>query len=272
MSAPIPAELSDPTNPVVLVAHPGHEIRLYGWIARTKPAVNVLTKGSRHTRRMERLDACAAILDRLGARRGALFGEVFDTALYESILMQRTERFHAWTDALRDSLVDAGTTLVICDGWQSFSVAHDLASLIARVAAAEAADKAGHDVAVLEFAPVPESLPGVIDLGPAAYEFELTDALKLEKSAVAKSIPDLHELNEYIGTSAEADLLRERFYRPCPLSVLLDPPVTPLYERYGRERVSAGLYDRVIGWESMRPIVESLLARCQGPDRGQTSP
>ena len=257
MSAPLPAEILSPTSPVVFLAHPGHEVRLYGWIAKTKPTVHVLTTGSRHTRRMERLNACARILDGLGAAKGVLFGEVFDTELYEAILMQRMETFHTWTDALRDSLVDAGTTLVVCDGWQSFSVAHDLASVIARVAAGEA----GHDITVLEFAPVPESLPGVFDMGSPVYEFDLADALKREKKSVAMSVPDLHELAEYIDREGEQNLLRERFYHPCPAAALLDPPQTPLYERYGEERVRAGHYKRAIGWKHLRPIVEGLLAR-----------
>jgi hypothetical protein len=30
----------------LLIAHPGHELLLHGWICRTKPAVQILTDGS----------------------------------------------------------------------------------------------------------------------------------------------------------------------------------------------------------------------------------
>ena len=35
----------------LLVAHPGHELLLHGWISRTKPVVHVLTDGSAHSSR-----------------------------------------------------------------------------------------------------------------------------------------------------------------------------------------------------------------------------
>ena len=31
---------------LLVIAHPGHELRLYGWIAQTKPLVCILTDGS----------------------------------------------------------------------------------------------------------------------------------------------------------------------------------------------------------------------------------
>src|SRR5947207_1965878 len=61
----------------LLVAHPGHELLLHGWISRNKPVVHVLTDGTR-------LGRTAELLRDLGAdayRRETLWPVVDWTAL-----------------------------------------------------------------------------------------------------------------------------------------------------------------------------------------------
>ena len=57
----------------LLVAHPGHELLLHGWISRTKPVIHVLTDGSPLSS-ASRLGRTTELLRDLGARSGAIFG------------------------------------------------------------------------------------------------------------------------------------------------------------------------------------------------------
>src|SRR5438132_13685831 len=72
-------------NAALLVAHPGHELRVHGWLARTRPRVLVLTDGAGRTGR-SRLTSTTRILEAAGARPGRLYGRLSDPELYAAIL------------------------------------------------------------------------------------------------------------------------------------------------------------------------------------------
>src|SRR4051794_1243079 len=73
----------------LLVAHPGHELLLHGWISRNRPVVHILTDGSAHSAET-RLDMTAALLREAGARVGTIFGRLSDAEAYTMILERNT--------------------------------------------------------------------------------------------------------------------------------------------------------------------------------------
>src|SRR5438105_9826273 len=70
---------------LLVVAHPGHELRLFGWLCSARPDVLVLTDGSGHSGR-SRIEATRNVLLMTGARAGAVFGEFTDRQLYAALL------------------------------------------------------------------------------------------------------------------------------------------------------------------------------------------
>src|SRR6185436_1441495 len=74
----------------LIVAHPGHELRVHGWLERERPLVCVLTDGSGHSG-VSRLPSTLRVLRRAGARPGPVFGRFTDRALYEVLLGGRIE-------------------------------------------------------------------------------------------------------------------------------------------------------------------------------------
>ena len=77
---------TDPARPAALVvAHPGHEISLHGWLERVKPVVFVLTDGSGQ-RGVSRLSSTTRVLERAGARRGPVYGRFTDGRIYDALL------------------------------------------------------------------------------------------------------------------------------------------------------------------------------------------
>src|SRR5258706_7363759 len=92
------------SSPSLVVAHPGHELRLFGWAAAERPTIHILTAGARNGT-CGRVDASLHVIEALGARRGALLGDVYDRDLYAAILSGDVAPFHNWIDTLRNSLV-----------------------------------------------------------------------------------------------------------------------------------------------------------------------
>src|SRR5947207_7599346 len=88
----------------LLVAHPGHEIRVHGWLEKTKPVVYVLTDGSGRSGK-SRLASTTRVLVRAGARPSNIFGRLPDRALYQAVLRRDLQLFRQLAADLADELV-----------------------------------------------------------------------------------------------------------------------------------------------------------------------
>src|SRR5215470_17021527 len=63
-----------PEGPAALViSHPGHELRLFGWLRLAKPSVFILTDGSGRSD-ASRIASTSRILASAGANPGGIFG------------------------------------------------------------------------------------------------------------------------------------------------------------------------------------------------------
>jgi hypothetical protein len=88
----------------LVVGHPGHELKVFGWMSEYKPRVYVITDGSgRHG--YPRISSTAALLGKLGARPGEIFGAISDLELYATVLAQDSARFVRLVDELAGSFV-----------------------------------------------------------------------------------------------------------------------------------------------------------------------
>ena len=76
----------------LVVAHPGHELRVHGWLEKARPQVFVLTDGSGPTG-SSRLRSTTRVLDRAGATAGCIYGRLADRVFYQALLAGRPEGF-----------------------------------------------------------------------------------------------------------------------------------------------------------------------------------
>src|SRR4051812_17884700 len=74
-----------PSRAVLVVGHPGHELRVYGWLADVRPVVHVVTDGS-GSDGVSRVGSTSALLDGAGACRGLIYGRMSDREIYAAIL------------------------------------------------------------------------------------------------------------------------------------------------------------------------------------------
>src|SRR2546423_1600560 len=125
------------SSAVLVVAHPGHELRLHGWLEQARPHVLVLTDGSGRNE-SARIAATAAYLAALDLPLGPLFGRYTDRAIYDALLKQDFRLFIALADELAAFFVRAQVDFVVGDATEGYNTTHDACRLVLDAAVAMA--------------------------------------------------------------------------------------------------------------------------------------
>lgn len=244
---------------VFVVAHPGHELRVHGWLEALRPEVHVLTDGSGHGLDA-RLASTATVLARSGARAGRIFGRFTDRALYEAMLARRVDAIVSLADELADAIVACDADLLACDAVEGYNPSHDVCRLIAGAALDLAAARLGRPVAAYDFPLVdrPDACPD--RLRPAALRRDLDAEALARKLHAAGDYPELREevaaaLASHGPAAFQVEVLRP--HEPDPLAAF--DAEAPFYERHGRRRVAEGVYRDLLTFrDHVRPIAEAL--------------
>jgi hypothetical protein len=87
---------ADKRPAALVVAHPGHEVRVSGWYELARPRLFVLTEGSR-SGDQGRLLCAQSFANQNGAKLGSLFGRFRDREIYAAILAGDQTPFIRWT-------------------------------------------------------------------------------------------------------------------------------------------------------------------------------
>jgi len=232
-----------PAPAALVVAHPGHELRLFRWLELAQPTVFVLTDGSGRSGR-SRLESTRRVLDATGATCGSILGPLTDVDVYRAILDRDVGRIAQLTRELRDAL--AGFRAVVSDSVELYNPTHDLCWVMANLAA--------RDAERFSYAVVAHPGDGMV--------IELDDHAFGRKMAMANRYEDLAgDVDELIGRVGAGALRREVFSPVDPNASLPEPREMPYFERRGEEQVAAGKYANVLRYrEHFVPFVRELIA------------
>ena len=244
----------------LVIAHPGHELRVFGWYEQARPRLFVLTCGSRSGTH-GRLSFSQSLAEHIGATPGSPFGRYLDRQIYQSLLAGEYALFVDWTVELSNALVTLDAALVVTDSWQMYNVAHDLVHVMARVASERAAERLGHPIEIVEYMTAPAMHSIALPEGHEAFRVELDEATLTRKKTAAYAWPDLQqELNDIVATEGLDALRTEIFRKPIEIALLVRrSDLLPPYDRFGAERVAAGIYRECIRWRHVQPVVEEIL-------------
>ena len=246
----------------LLVAHPGHELRVHGWVERERPLVYVLTDGS-GPREEARTESTRRLLAAAGARPGPVFGRVPDVELYRALLRGDHRPFVELFEEIADSVAREGVSVLAADAAEGFNPAHDVARLLANAVIGRAA-RGGLPVENIAF-PL-DAAPGA-GAGDVAVRLELDDEAFARKLAAARAYAAMEEEVDraLAGHGPEAFRI-ETLRRPDPgfdLEAIHGP--MPSYERFGERRVADGVYPEVVRFRAhVQPLaarLEALVAR-----------
>jgi hypothetical protein len=244
----------------LFVAHPAHELRIYGWLENVRPHVFVLTDGSGRGSR-SRLASTSGVLAQSGARAGRLYGRFTDREIYEAILARRSAVFTSLADELAEAMAREAVDYVVGDAAEGEYLAHDVCRLLIDSAVELLSGSAGRRVANYEFSPTGHLAPEG-DADPArAIRLALDHESFGRKMRAAWSYPEIRAEVEAAVRALGDEGLREEYLRPVASwdSLALTGDAQPYYERHGEKLVAAGHYPQVIRRrEHVRPLAEAL--------------
>ncbi len=254
---------TDAANPVLVVGHPGHELRVYGWLMTARPVVHVLTDGSGSDGK-PRIDSTTALLDGVGASCGSIYGRMSDREIYSAILAGDHARFVALAEELSAALVRDDVDLVAGDAAEGFNPSHDVCRYVINAAVRLASAACGRTIRCYAF-PL-DSAPDCHDVVHGhTLQVDLDDAMLDRKLQAARAYAELRGEVE----SALQRFGTEPFRTECLLSVDLSDPYgweadrIPFYETYGAQRVASGAYAHIVTFrEHVKPLADALWCRC----------
>lgn len=240
----------------LIVAHPGHELRVHAWIEEAQPITFVLTQGD-GAAGVSRLESTTAVLIRAGAPVGSVYGLLKDREIYAALLDRRHDVFLRILDALAEALSASHVECVVSDAEEGYNPSHDVCRYLASAAASMTARAAGRKIEGFDF-----PLIGAPDVCPAelcsrARWFHLDEHALARKLAAARNYPELtHEVNAALA-AVGAQAFHTECLRPWTSSPA-DAGTRPFYEVHGERRVAAGVYSDVIRLEHLLTLRDTL--------------
>jgi hypothetical protein len=246
-------------RPALLVGHPGHELRVLGWLAENRPRVYILTDGSGQAG-PSRLAATSRLLDRLGSRRGQVFGLFSDAEIYRAILDQEIGIFRSIVDQLARSLVEHGIDFVAADAAEGFNPTHDICRQLANAAVSKARMLTGRAIANYEFCLTEWDLKSTETHDDRCWHLRLEDRLLRLKLNAAREYAELRdEVEQAIGLKGEEYFRIECLRKVTQPFLEHQQGYRPYYEELGEQRVAAGKYRSAIRYQShMLPILRAI--------------
>lgn len=268
----------------LVIGHPGHELRVFGWIETTRPQVFVLTDGS-GSAGLPRTNSTEGLLKSLGATRGSIYARFTDVFLYQSIMDHNFSVFTALADELANEMTRNGVQVVAGDAAEGYNPVHDACRMLIDTAVSMV-QRTSQPIENYEFTLVgpPDECP--VEARSAAHWLRLPDDVFERKLSAARQYPELATeveaaLTDYSSPtslmspdlvarsgmfrdSTNGNSFRIECLRPAGSNVKNKIDERPFYEIYGEQKVAAGQFKRVLRYrEHMVPLAEALRNHAQ---------
>lgn len=266
---------------VLVIAHPGHELRVHGWLETARPDVWVITDGSGRSDR-SRIDSTTRVLEATGAAAGPIYGEFSDADLYNAVLNLDHGCFTQLVDQLAAALVRDRVDVIAGDAEEGYNPAHDICRLVINAAVRLARRRSAKKIANYDFTLVGSPERCSEALHTHSLWLNLDDAAFARKLSAACNYPELQAEVQAAINGADHEIFRNHpdlaqrarsdfgttdvnnFRVEClrPVDVNWSRPWTgerPFYEDYGERQVRAGHYTHVLRYrEHMLPLAAAL--------------
>lgn len=249
---------------LLLIAHPGHELRMLQWVAQTRPHVVMLTHGDGSIGQ-PRLTDSREVLARLNVQvRSEWLEAVSDQFLYQAMLGRVDSPLPGWLDRLVEACLAAGITTVVADEAEGYNPSHDVCRVLANCLVTRLR-RAGRQVRCLEVPLVGHpcdplrkaAVREMVPLTRAQTEWKLAQMRDYAKrcspvleAEVQKMIDDFGQ--DAFATECLYEAVRTSYEDGrCPVQ-------KPYFEQVGEARLAAGVYRDVIRSSHVLRFVESV--------------
>lgn len=269
-------------RPLLVIAHPGHELRVHGWLETKRPDVWVITDGSGRTGN-SRINSTTRVLEATGSRRGRVYGQMTDAFLYEAVLNFEHRHFTSLVDDLASQLIETDVDCVAGDAEEGYNPAHDTCRLVINAAVELVRRKSKKQIVNYDFtltgSPSRSSDDSLwFHLDDAAFSRKISAARNypelqreveaaLEGSELFQAHPELDRQKRETFGALEASDFRAECLRPVNgqgVSTVSSNGGQLFYESYGEKQVEAGHYKRVLRYrEHMKPLAAALASHVE---------
>jgi hypothetical protein len=255
---------ADSERTILVIAHPGHELRVHGWLELKRPEVWVLTDGSGRTGR-SRIDSTTRVLKATGGVAGPIYGNMTDVDLYQAVLNRDYDRFITLVDQLAATLIEQNIECLAGDAQEGYNPAHDICRLVINAAAKFVRRNTDRDILNYDFTLVgaPEACPDA--LRDRALCLNLDEAAFARKISAARNYSELRAEVDVALNGSQANNFRVECLRPVDANgAKTSQQQRPFYEEYGEQQVRAGHYTNVLRYrEHMLPLAAALDAHVE---------
>jgi hypothetical protein len=248
---------------LLLIGHPGHEIRCHGWMSRAKPQVQVLTTGGGASK-TGRLASTKKIVEQAGAKYGDELLTFSDHEVYGFMLNQTVQPLIEWTEGVTQIILKERPTILLTDMVEGYNSSHDLVAYLTSIAVERAATLGWHIPQVFC-----QPLTGASDM---AWGGKLAPVITLEltleefdqKLSAARGYPELaEEVENALKENSAVSFKKECLYTTVKGASILTslPEPKPFYETFGELQVSRGKFKDVIRHaQHLVPLVKTIRA------------
>lgn len=251
--------LDGSSKSALIIAHPGHELRVLGWLHSAPRVVHVLTDGSGR-QGTPRLASTHRVLSDAQAVIGDIFGHVTDRQLYSHFLQGDVNALRQVTQSLADSLIDDAIEFIVADASGEGFLAHDVFRMIVHCAVRVAEDHLNRKIPVYDFlvdgspqdcGTCSKAQTLWLHLGDQELQSKIDSAF-----AYPEVRPFVNEALERFGKEA----FRTECLRPADQSLDLTRfDLATSYEQHGAQLVQTGEYSTVIRFDQhVLPTFEQL--------------
>jgi hypothetical protein len=237
--------------PVLIVAHPGHELRLFNWMERERPIVFILSDGSGGAQN-SRLDYSISAIRAAGATLIEGSGQRSDREWYAAILAGNIPAFTETADTITAAALTMHAQIVVADAADGYNPLHDLCQAIASAVVARVARHSKPPTFL-----VSPATADAMGTEPIAWTLE-DEAARRKRLVVLANTALAEEVAPLLAETPDA-LHTEQLLVPT-----FDWPENwaPEWEAFGRKRVNEGRFVTPITYrDHVLPIAKALLGR-----------
>ena len=242
----------------LVLAHPGHELKVFGWMCEHAPRIYILTDGSGG--KASRLRSSQKLLNLAHASQGEIFGQLSDVDMYQAIVGQKIPTFLRLLTWLSNSLVEQSIDFVAGDAVEGFNPSHDLCRELLNAAVLMAERTTGAPIANYEFCLTEweQHCQEVHD--DRCLHLRLEDSLLHKKLTAAAGYAELKaEVEQAIAAKGQEYFRVECMKKVAEPFPELSSSTKPYYETFGAQRVAERKYASVIRYEQhMLPIIWAI--------------
>jgi hypothetical protein len=258
-----PEPLAPYSRAALVVGHPGHELKVFGWMTEHRPRVYVLTDGSGQNG-VSRLHATENLMAQMGAARGEVFGAATDAEIYRAILTQRFSLFLNLLDAIAASFVSHSIDFVAGDLSEGFNPTHDICRELINAAVTMVQHTSNREIPNFGFSLTEGESSYTPSHDHACMHLRLDRDLLGRKLQAARSYLELHsEVQSAVQHYGEEYFAVECLQKTSATTVApWSHSGKPYYESWGEQRKAEGKYVSVIRYqEHIVPIVTAIRER-----------